>query len=219
MNLELSEYAHIVSHDLKSPLRSIYALINWIKEDYSSIMDGTGLNHIAMIEKTLERMEDLINDVLAYSSAGNRDNIETKPINLTKLIHEVKNTVLIPANINILIKNKLPILNGDITRIQQLFQNLIDNAVTYNDKDHGFVEIEYLDQGSHHQFMIKDNGAGIDPKYHTKIFDMFESVGDHKNSTGVGLAIVKKIISLYEGKIWLESTPHIGTTFYFTLKK
>ncbi|AXT62724.1 PAS domain S-box protein [Aquimarina sp. AD10] len=219
MNQELSDYAHIVSHDLKSPLRSIYALVNWIKEDYSSAFDKIGLGHLSMIEKTLEKMETLINDILSYSRAGNKDNLETKQIDLNTLISDIKNIILIPDNTKVYSKQELPVIHGDKTRIQQLFQNLIGNAVMYMDKEKGIIEIDYTDQKTHHLFIIKDNGPGIKEEYHKKIFKMFESVGNHKNSTGIGLAIVKKIVELYEGKIWLESSLDKGTTFYFTLKK
>lgn len=218
-NQDLKDYAHIVSHDLKSPLRNIYALVNWIKEDYSSSFDKMGLNHLAMIEKTLEKMETLINDILSYSSVSNKEELQSNPIDLNTLVDEIKNIVLIPKNTIVSTKKKLPVINADATRIQQLFQNLIGNAVIYMDKENGMVEIDYEDKKDHYQFSIKDNGVGIKKEYHEKIFKMFESVGDNENSSGIGLAIVKKIVTLYEGNIWLESTPGIGTTFYFTLKK
>ncbi|WP_438711250.1 PAS domain-containing sensor histidine kinase [Aquimarina muelleri] len=218
-NQDLKDYAHIVSHDLKSPLRSIYALVNWIKEDYSSAFDKIGLNHLAMIEKTLEKMETLINDILSYSSVNNKEELQSSKIDLNTLVDDLKNIVLIPENTIVSTKKKLPVINGDSTRIQQLFQNLIGNAVIYMDKENGVVEIDYEDKKTHYQFSIKDNGIGIKKEYHEKIFKMFESVGDNENSSGIGLAIVKKIVTLYEGDIWLDSTPGIGTTFYFTLKK
>ncbi|WP_109302583.1 PAS domain S-box protein [Aquimarina sp. AU474] len=218
-NEELKDYAHIVSHDLKSPLRNIYALVNWIKEDYGDVFDKGGLNHLSMIEKTLEKMETLINDILSYSSVNNKENLESKNIDLNNLISEIKNVILIPEHIAVSTVKPLPVIKGDATRIQQLFQNLIGNAVIYTDKENGIVEIDYKDQKTHHLFTIKDNGVGIKKEHHSKIFKMFESVGDNENSSGIGLAIVKKIVDLYEGKIWLESTLGIGTTFYFTLKK
>lgn len=218
-NQELKDYAHIVSHDLKSPLRNINALVNWIKEDHIDTLDKTGVHHFNMIENTLEKMEALINDILSYSSVSNKENLQTKEIDLNILIGEIKNIVLIPENITISIKKKLPIINGDITRIQQLFQNMIGNAVIYTDKEIGKIEIDHEDKKTYYLFKIKDNGIGIKKEHHQKIFKMFQSVGDNKNSSGIGLAIVKKIIDLYEGDIWLESEPGIGTTFYFTLKK
>jgi PAS domain S-box-containing protein len=218
-NQELKDYAHIVSHDLKSPLRNINALINWIKEDHIDVLNKEGVHHFTMIEKTLEKMEMLINDILSYSSVNNKENLQTQKIDLNLLINEIKNIVLIPENTTILVKKKLPIINGDITRIQQLFQNLIGNAVIYTDKKTGKIEIDYENKKSHYLFKIKDNGVGIKKEYHNKIFKIFQSLGENENSSGVGLAIVKKVIDLYDGDIWLESEPGIGTTFYFTLKK
>ncbi|WP_025667421.1 sensor histidine kinase [Aquimarina megaterium] len=218
-NQELKDYAHIVSHDLKSPLRSINALVNWIKEDHIDTLDKTGVHHFTMIENTLEKMETLINNILSYSSVSNKDNLQTKEIDLNILIGDLKKIILIPDHIKISIKKKLPVINGDMTRIQQLFQNLIGNAVIYTDKEIGKIEIDYEDKKIHHLFSIKDNGIGIKQEHHEKIFKMFQSVGDNENSSGIGLAIVKKIIDLYEGDIWLESELGKGTTFYFTLKK
>ncbi len=218
-NQELKDYAHIVSHDLKSPLRSINALVNWIKEDHIDTLDKTGVHHFNMIENTLEKMETLINDILSYSSVSNKENLQTKEIDLNILIEDIKNIILIPNHIEVSIKNKLPVINGDVTRIQQLFQNLIGNAVIYTDKKIGKIEIDHEDKRTYHLFIIKDNGIGIKKEHHDKIFRMFQSVGDNENSSGIGLAIVKKIIDLYEGDIWLESELGKGTTFYFTLKK
>lgn len=172
-----------------------------------------------MIENTLEKMETLINNILSYSSVSNKDNLQTKEIDLNILIGDLKKIILIPDHIKISIKKKLPVINGDMTRIQQLFQNLIGNAVIYTDKEIGKIEIDYEDKKTHHLFSIKDNGIGIKQEHHEKIFKMFQSVGDNENSSGIGLAIVKKIIDLYEGDIWLESELGKGTTFYFTLKK
>ena len=100
-----------------------------------------------------------------------------------------------------------------------MFQNLISNALKFIDKEKGIVEIDVLDKKTHYQFSIKDNGMGIEEKYHKKIFEIFHSLNKSKDSTGIGLSIVKKIIELHEGEIWLESEPNLGTTFYFTLKK
>ncbi|WP_103071570.1 PAS domain-containing sensor histidine kinase [Aquimarina sediminis] len=218
-NQELKDYAHIVSHDLKSPLRSINALVNWIKEDHVDVLDKEGVHHFNMIEKTLEKMEDLINDILSYSSVSNMENLESKKIDLNTLVSEIMNILLIPENMTITIKNELPTIKGDSTRIQQLFQNLIGNALIYNDKEKGIIEIDYEDKKTHYLFSIKDNGVGVKKEHYDKIFKMFQSVGDNENSSGVGLAIVKKIIDLYEGEIWIESTTGKGTTFFFTLKK
>ncbi|MDY8134636.1 PAS domain S-box protein [Aquimarina sp. 2201CG5-10] len=218
-NQELKDYAHIVSHDLKSPLRSINALVNWIKEDYYKELEGSGLDNIALIENTLEKMESLINGILNYSSAGNRNNLETEKIDLNDTISDITNTIFIPKHVTVSIKNKLPHIHADKTRIQQLFQNIISNAVNYIDKKEGRVEIDYSDQGSFYVFQVKDNGVGIKKESHEKIFKIFQSLSNDRHSTGIGLSIVKKIVDLYEGDIWLESEVGIGTTFFFSLKK
>ncbi|WP_378186562.1 ATP-binding protein [Aquimarina sp. W85] len=218
-NIELKEYAHIVSHDLKSPLRSINALVNWIEEDYSQDFDETGKNHLTMINKTVSKMEMLIDGILTYSSAGNETNLQHIEVNINETINDILSTIYIPDHITVHCLQPLPTINADKIRIQQLFQNIISNAVNYIDKPQGIIEIDYEDHNNYYIFKIKDNGIGIQKEYHEKIFKIFQSLGDHENSTGIGLSIVKKIVALYNGKIWLESKPGIGTTFFFSLTK
>jgi PAS domain S-box-containing protein len=217
-NQELNEYAHIVSHDLKSPLRSIDALLSWIKVDNLDKLDKNTIQNIGLIEITLEKMEALISDILEYSSAGTTLKNQEK-VDLGLVVKDVKKTLFIPKNISVVTLNKLPILNGDAIKFQQLFQNLISNAIKFCDKEKGFVEIEVFEEKSYYKFSVKDNGIGIEKKYHDKIFKIFQFLNQREDSTGVGLSIVKKIVDLYEGNIWLESTLGVGTTFYFTIKK
>ena len=217
-NNELHEYAHVVSHDLKSPLRSIDALISWIKIDNENKFDETTLQNFSLIEQTLETMEKLISNILEYSSAGTLINND-KEVKLNELVENLKNIIYTPENIEINILKPLPTVHGDITKFQQLFQNLLSNAVKFCDKPKGIVEIDFKEEGTYYQFIIKDNGIGIEKKYHDKIFQVFHSLNKRDDSTGIGLSIVKKIVDLYEGDIWLESEPKKGTTFYFTIKK
>lgn len=218
-NNQLHEYAHIVSHDLKSPLRSIDALVSWIKADNVGKFDKITTQNFQLLDTTLETMEKLISNVLKYSSAGSKAKEKEKDIDLNSTVSNLKNMLLIPANISIKVLNKLPTVKGDKTKFQQLFQNLLSNAIKFCDKENGVIEINYVDNNTFHQFSIKDNGIGIKKKYHDKIFQIFHSLNTRKDSTGVGLSIVKKIINLHEGDIWLESEPNVGTTFYFTIKK
>jgi len=217
-NDELKEYAHIVSHDLKSPLRSIYALTSWLKEDNKGKFNDVSLQNFRLIETTLEKMELLITDILNYSSIGS-DTSGKINVNLNKLVKELLTTVYVPEHIEIVMTTVLPVFKGDITKLQQLFQNLISNAVKYNDKAKGTIEIGVEDQKKYWQFYIKDNGKGIEEKYYKKIFETFEKLDNNPKSSGIGLSIVKKIVELYDGKVWLESKLNVGTTFYFTLKK
>ncbi len=216
-NNELQEYAHIVSHDLKSPLRSIDSLVNWIKEDNKEKFDVDTLKNFKLIEATLEKMEQLISDILDYSSIDSTN--RTQQIDLQKLVLDLQKTLFIPTNISIKIHNKLPTIKGDKTKFQQLFQNLIVNAIKFNDKEKGFIEIDFLEKQRYYQFSVRDNGIGIDEKYHQSIFKIFHSLDAKKGSSGIGLSIVKKIITLFNGDIWVKSKLGEETTFFFTLKK
>ena len=217
-NEHLHEYAHIVFHDLKSPLRSIEALVSWIKADNEGKFDEMTLQNFGLVETTLETMEKLISDVLEYSSAGSSAN-EEEDVDLNNTLIDLKKILYIPENISVNILNSLPTIKGDRTKFQQLFQNFISNAIKFCDKEVGIVEVDYVDKHPFHQFSVRDNGIGIEKKYHNKIFEVFTSLNKREDSTGIGLSIVKKIIDLYEGSIWLESEPNKGTTFYFTIKK
>lgn len=217
-NDELQEYAHIVSHDLKSPLRSIDALISWIKEDNKGKLDDTSLQNFEHIGTTLEKMEQLISDVLEYSSIGSDDS-EKLDVDTDILIKELLNMLYLPEHITVKVENKLPVLKGDKTKLQQLFQNLISNATKFIDKPKGLINIKVKSVGNFYQFSIADNGIGIEKKFHEKIFKIFHSLNKSKESTGIGLSIVKKIVDLHKGQIWLESEIGKGTTFYFTIKK
>ncbi len=217
-NDELQEYAHIVSHDLKSPLRSIDALVNWIKEDNKDNFDDTTLQNLNLIETTLEKMEHLIADVLMYSSVGAQA-MEKESVDLNEVISELQKILFVPEHISIKVLNDLPKIEGDQTKLKQLFQNLISNAVKFNDKEEGLIEIDVVDKETHYQFHVKDNGIGIEEKYYDKIFKIFNALNKSKDSTGIGLSIVKKIVELHKGKIWIESEVGKGTSFYFTLKK
>ena len=217
-NDELHEYAHIVSHDLKSPLRSINALASWIKSDNEGKLDEITLQNFDLIDTTLETMEQLISNILEYSSA---DAIidKDKDVDLNLTVDSIKKTLFIPENISVNVLSVLPTVKGDCTKFQQVFQNLISNAIKFSNKEKALIEIDFIEKSSFYQFSVKDNGIGIDKKFHDKIFKIFHSLQKSIESTGIGLSIVKKIIGLYGGDIWLESEPNIGSTFYFTIKR
>jgi PAS domain S-box-containing protein len=217
-NEELQEYAHIVSHDLKSPLRSIAALTSWIKTDNIAAFDEASLQNFEDLELTLQNMDNLISDVLKFASL-NAKPTEYKPIDLDLLVRNLINVLYVPENISINILNKLPIVKGDKIRFQQLFQNLIDNAIKFSNKEKGFINIDFKDYNSFYKFSVKDNGIGIQEKHFENIFKIFQSLEKAKNSSGIGLSMVKKIVNIYKGEIWLESKIEKGTTFYFTIKK
>ncbi len=217
-NKELNDYAHIVSHDLKSPLRSMNALLTWLKEDYAEVIDDNGHNSLNMLLKKVDKMDHLINGILKYSSIDKVDHPKQN-IALLEIVTDIIDVIHIPDHITIEIITALPVITGDTFRLQQLFQNLIGNAVKYNDKKQGAITISCEQKDEFWEFAIADNGAGISKKYHDKIFQIFQTLDENNESTGVGLSIVKKIVDLYDGEIWLESKEGVGTTFYFTLKK
>lgn len=217
-NQELNDYAHIVSHDLKSPLRNISALLSWTEEDFKHKLDENSLVNIKLIQSKVEKMDHLIENILQYSSID-RDSEKLQKVNIQTVVEDIIAMIYIPDHVTVRIKNKLPSIQANATRIQQLFQNIISNAVNYIDKEKGIVEVDVQENPSEYIFSVKDNGVGIPENQHKKIFQIFRIATENKNSTGIGLSIVRKIINLYNGRLWLESTPGLGTTFYFSLKK
>ncbi|MFS1520156.1 hypothetical protein BWK63_04900 [Flavobacterium covae] len=217
-NQQLNDYAQIVSHDLKSPLRSIHSLISWIKEDNLKEFSAQTLSYLEMIEGKVEKMDHLIQGILTYSKIDTLENVYEE-VDINEIIQNIIQIIHIPENVEVIIATILPIITADQYRIQQLFQNLISNAVTYIDKPIGKVIIDYKDTNDSHLFSIKDNGPGIAPENQDKIFTIFQSFTKHEKSTGIGLSIVKKIIENYKGKIWLESQENIGTTFFIKIPK
>lgn len=217
-NEKLNDYAHVVSHDLKSPLRNISALLSWTREDFIDKLGPESVTNIDLMQDKVEKMDHLIENILKYSSIESTAT-KTENVNTQEVVEEIVSMIFIPKHIKVRIKNKLPVVSADATGIQQLFQNLISNAVNYIDKEEGLVELDVEEKKDKYVFSIQDNGCGIPKEYHEKIFKIFSSASTHKKSTGIGLSIVRKIIDLNKGKIWLESQEGVGTTFYFTLRK
>ncbi len=217
-NKELEDYAAIVSHDLKSPLRSIHSLISWIKEDNDKEFNDQTLQYLRMMENKVEKMDHLIEGILTYSKID-KANIALENVNTNEIIQNIINIIHIPPHISVAIKTGLPVIKADRFRVQQLFQNIISNAVNYIDKPVGIVEIACQSLPKQYLFSIKDNGPGIAKDNQEKIFKIFQSLSSSDKSTGLGLSIVKKIIDLYQGEIWIESEIGQGTTFFIKLNK
>ena len=217
-NKGLQEYAHIVSHDLKSPLRSVTALATWLYDDYKDVLDENGKYNLQMMMEKVEGMDKLIDGILKYSTV-NSDTLDNTNVDVNEVVKEIEEIIYIPDHVSIKVVNKLPVIQADKVKIHQLFQNFLSNAVVNIDKKVGMVEIGSKETGTHWEFSIKDNGVGIPKEYHEKIFKIFQSIGNNERSTGIGLSIVKKIIDRYHGKVWLESEIGSGTTFHFTIKK
>ena len=215
---KLNEYAHVVSHDLKAPLINIHNLIDWFIEDNKEVFEKNGIEPLNEVLFNVEKMDFLIKGVLDYSTADNLEALDSV-IDLNLLVEEVLKTILIPKNIQIIVQQNLPNIYGNDWRIKQVFQNLIQNAIKYNDKESGKIEVGFKDKTECFEFFVKDNGIGINPNYFNKIFKVFTKLESTSSSSGIGLSIVKKIIDFYKGTIWVESKEGKGTTFYFTFLK
>ncbi len=217
-NEGLQEYAHIVSHDLKSPLRSISALVSWLEEDFGDKLGPAGLSQLNLMQDKIASMDQLITGILRYSSIGSeKARFEICPT--LELIQQLKATIFWPEQIALRFNGTMPSIKADKTQLQQLFQNLLSNAIAHMDKPKGQIEIGYNDLGDLHEFSVKDNGIGIPKAYQEKIFEIFETLESGKGSSGIGLSIVKKIVQLHGGTIWVKSEYGAGATFYFTIKK
>ena len=217
-NEGLQEYAHIVSHDLKSPLRSISALASWLEEDFGDKLGPAGLSQLNLMQDKIASMDQLITGILRYSSIGSeKARFEICPT--LKLVQQLKATIYWPEQIALRFNGTMPSIKADKTQLQQLFQNLLSNAISHMDKPKGQIEIGYNDLGDLHEFSVKDNGIGIPKAYKEKIFEIFETLESGKGSSGIGLSIVKKIVQLHGGTIWVKSEYGAGATFYFTIKK
>ncbi|MCK4752515.1 MAG: PAS domain S-box protein [Planctomycetes bacterium] len=220
INEELQDFAHIISHDLKAPLRGVSTVANWLISDYSDKLDGNGKEQLHLLSSRVERMHDLIDGVLRYSKAGNEEE-EKVQVNLNELVTEVIDMVAPPENIEITVENQLPEITCGKTRIIQVFQNLLSNAIKYMDKPQGQVKVTCIEEEGFWKFGVTDNGPGMEEKDFERIFKMFQTLTpkDEFESTGVGLTVVKKIVEMYDGRIWVESVLGKGSTFYFTLPK
>jgi PAS domain S-box-containing protein len=217
-NEELTNFAYVVSHDLKAPLRGIGSLAGWLSTDYADKLDEEGREHMRLLISRVHRMSALIDGILQYSRIG-RVKETAVAIDLEALIREVVDLLAPPENIEVVIGGGWPNIFGERTRIQQVFQNLISNAIKYIDKPEGKIRIACVENGDRWEFSISDNGPGIERRHFERIFQLFQTLAprDQFESTGVGLALVRKILDMYGGDIWLESTVGTGTTFFFTL--
>ncbi|AXT56792.1 PAS domain S-box protein [Aquimarina sp. AD1] len=217
-NKELNDFAHVVSHDLKSPLRSMNALINWLKEDYEDKLDENAVTSFNALLNKIEKMDHMIDGILSYSSIDRNEKVG-KAVSLDKVVSDILEMIYVPETFRINIHDTLPTMIGDRFRFQQLFQNIISNAIKYNDKEKGILDIKCNDIGDFWEITLADNGPGIPEAYHRKIFEIFQTAQDKSKSTGIGLSIVKKIVNMYGGEVDVSSEENKGTTFLFTLKK
>jgi PAS domain S-box-containing protein len=221
INAELDQFAYVVSHDLKAPLRAINNLSEWIEEDISDLLDGDNKEQFKLLRGRVHRMEGLINGILSYSRAGRIKTTKERFLVKT-VVEELCDTLRLTQSTQFVVQGDptLELVSERIT-LGQILQNLISNGIKYNDKEQIIITIGWTENDSHVELFVKDNGPGISAEFHDRIFVIFQTLQsrDEVESTGVGLAIVKKIVDEKGGTIRVESTMGEGSTFFFTWPK
>lgn len=211
---ELDQFAYIVSHDLKAPLRNISSIITWMEEDFEREIPEAMKEQFTMVKSRITGMENLIEGILSYSRSGR--NSKPEWIVPAEVCREIIEMNVSERKVNINIQPNMPAFLGQKTRFVQVLSNLINNAVKHAG-DQAEISVGVTPLEGCLQFFVKDNGPGIAPVHHHRIFEMFQSLHDNETKgSGIGLAIVKKIIEGHNGKVWVDSLPGQGATFYFT---
>ena len=219
-NRELDEFAHVVSHDLKAPLRGISSLAAWIADDCSALLPGESRKHLGLLVERTHRMSELIDGVLHYSRLG-RAKPELSAADAHGIAAEVIDSLAPPEGIRARIAGRLPIVVYDRTQLVQVFQNLVGNAIQHLGRPTGEIVVSCHEGPDCFELAVRDDGAGIDTRHFERIFKIFQTLGRQPEggSTGVGLAIVKRIVENHGGSIWVESAVGSGTTFRFSVPK
>jgi signal transduction histidine kinase len=219
-NQELDQFAHIVSHDLKAPLRGIDNVVSWIEEDHATEISPKVTEYIQIIKGRLLRAENLIHGILSYARIG-KETQEKEEVDLNQMVDEIGENLITKSGLKMIIASKLPKLFTEKVPLVQIFSNLIGNAVKHHDKRNGLIKIYHREKSGHYEFFVEDNGPGIGRNYHHKIFVIFQTLQerDTVESTGVGLAIVKKILDDRNQKIHITSDAGTGAIFSFTWPK
>ena len=223
-NKELDDFTYVVSHDLKEPLISVEGFSRILQMDYQEIIQAEGREYLDSIVGATTRMKNLIDDLLLLSRVS-RPSESFRNVAVKNIIDEIRTDMeftIRQKGVNFVVPVDLPIIFGNETQIKIIFRNLIGNAVKFNNKPNPLVEITFQNsENNYYLFTVKDNGIGIDKDFHEKIFVIFQRLHrrEEYEGTGAGLAIVKKIIELHKGKIWVESEPAQGSAFHFTLPK
>lgn len=213
-NSDLDSFVYVASHDLKSPLRGIRQLSAWIEEDAADVLPEESSRHLQAMQSRVRRMEDLLDDLLQFSRIG-REECEPELVDMNSMMDGILELTDNPHNVQIEIAENLPVFSTVRVPLEQVFLNLLGNAIKHNDKqDRGKVQILCDRVDDHYRFQIRDNGPGIAPRHHERVFKMYQRVGDQNvDGSGMGLAIVKKQVERLRGRIDLNSNPDSGVTF------
>jgi signal transduction histidine kinase len=216
-NRELEEFAHITAHDLKTPLRAIGSLAGIIAADYNEALDDKGRQYLSIMLGRVERMNHFIKGILRYSELGKP--LDKQWVDIGEVVCETVAEVSLPQDCLVTKAGDFPSLQCNRQQIAEVFMQLIGNAVKYLDKPVGQIRVACEKGHGVWKFSVSDNGCGIDERYLDKIFRIFQTLNrrDEIESTGIGLSLVRKIVETYNGKVWVESRPGEGSTFFFTL--
>ncbi|WP_024610697.1 ATP-binding protein [Pseudoalteromonas sp. TB64] len=213
-NSELDEFTSIASHDLKSPLNAIKRLLEWISDDCKNLLPEEHLENFQLVINRTNRMQVLLEDLLSYSKINSCDSTRVS-MSLISIYSDVAEALEIPSNVTVNLNTNNELLNIPAIPFKTVFQNLICNAIKHNDKKHSVINISLLPSQDYYIIKITDNGPGIDPKYFSLIFKLFQTLQsrDDIEGSGIGLCIANKLIVNYGGKIEVASDGKLGSTF------
>ena len=218
-NEELEQFAYVASHDLKAPLRGIENLVTWIEEDLEEVLTGDTRTNMGLLKSRVRRLESLLDDLLAYSRAG-RGDVATEPVDTRVLVEELAGLVSPPEGFSIVAGNGLPTLDAAKAPLTQAFQNLIGNAIKHHDHPaNGHVWVDATHAEDMVEFIVTDDGPGIPEQFRERVFGMFQTLKprDEVEGSGMGLAIVRKLVERQGGKVWLsEGRDGHGLSVHFT---
>jgi len=216
LNRELEDFAYTVSHDLKAPLRNMEGLGNLLEKALKEWGDERTLHKFGMLKQQITRMDKLISGILSYARSG-KQALEKTRVDTGLLLQEVVRSLVVPEGFTVEISPDMPVLETEEIYLQQIFTNLIGNAIKYHDQASGKVSVGFRILGSFVEFSVSDDGPGILPQYQEKIFKIFYSIHrtTNQDSSGLGLAIIKRITEEKGGRVWVESAGR-GTRFSFT---
>lgn len=214
-NAELDQFAYVASHDLKAPLRGIASLSQWIEEDLGDVLSGESRENMELLRGRVKRLEALIDGILAYSRAG-RARKEPEWVDVAELLRECVELLHAPRSTRIELRGPMPKLETERIPLQQVFMNLIGNAIKHAHRPEAAVRVQVTDEEPWYHFTVADNGPGIKPEYFDRIWAIFQTLEarDDVEGTGIGLSVVKKIVETRGGRAWVESELGAGATFH-----